>query len=64
LRVLTSAKQTVAIKLFLLISFSFTNKAFGQNAMEIKIEIGRKGKITKVDVEGSFPNGEHGSQKD
>ena len=50
-------KLTLAMKLFLLIlvSFIFINDAYSQkgNAIEIKIEIGRKRKITKVDVEGA-----------
>lgn len=48
------------MKLFLLIvvSFIFINKTYSQNAIEIKIEIGRKRKITKVDVEGSFSGGD------
>jgi hypothetical protein len=43
------------MKLFLLIlvNFIFINKAYSQNIIEIKIEIGAKRKITKVDVEGA-----------
>lgn len=42
------------MKLFLLalVSFIFINKAYSQNDLQIKFEIGRKRKITKVDVEG------------
>jgi periplasmic protein TonB len=50
------------MKLFLLIvvSFIFINDAYSQkaNVIEIKIEIGRKRKITKVDVDGDFPGGD------
>jgi hypothetical protein len=43
------------MKLFLLIlvNFIFINKTYSQNIIEIKIEIGAKRKITKVDVEGA-----------
>ncbi len=48
------------MKLFLLIvaSLIFFNKTYSQNSIEIKIEIGRKRKIAKVDVEGSFSGGD------
>lgn len=49
------------MKLFLLIFLNLIliNKAYSQNAygkIIIEIEIGRKKKITKVDVDGDFPN--------
>jgi hypothetical protein len=50
------------MKLFLLIlvSIIFINKAYNQNALDIKIniEIGSKRTISKVDVEGNFPDGD------
>jgi hypothetical protein len=50
------------MKLFLLIlvSFIFINDAYSQkgNGIEIKIEIGRKRKITKVDANWDFPSGD------
>lgn len=42
------------LALFIVISFIFINKTYSQNVIGIKIEIGRKRKITKVDVEGNF----------
>jgi hypothetical protein len=39
--------------LFILINLIFINKAFNQ-VIEIKIEIGAKRRVTKVDVDGNF----------
>jgi len=52
------------MKLFLLIlvSFIFINKAYSQSDIKIKFEIGRKRKITKVDVEGG-PAGDTASRE-